>query len=141
MRLQQESKQQKKSGKEREAEEKNREKANFNSAIEVKTKRKQKNFYAKAKEIKTNALDPVIPSSVVSLLQEFKDVFPDDVPHGLPPIQGIKHHIDFVPGASIPNLPAYRSHLEETKEPQRQVKQYANQANKGWQHVVFDPGD
>ena len=141
MRLQTESEQQKKSGKEREAEEKKREKAISDSVIEGKTERKQKNFYAKAKEIKralfsnqpiivllykeallnTNALDPVIPSSVVSLLQEFDDVFPEDMPPGLPPIRGIEHQIDFVPGASIPNRPAYRSNPDETKELQRQV--------------------
>uniref|UniRef100_A0A2N9EPN8 CCHC-type domain-containing protein n=1 Tax=Fagus sylvatica TaxID=28930 RepID=A0A2N9EPN8_FAGSY len=43
------------------------------------------------------------------------------VPSGLPPIigQGIEHQIDFVPGATIPNRPAYRSNPEETKELQR----------------------
>jgi len=55
------------------------------------------------------------------LLQEFEDVFSDDIPSGLPPIRGIAHQIDFVPGASIPNRPAYRSNSEETKELQRQV--------------------
>ncbi|KAL3570877.1 hypothetical protein D5086_028126 [Populus alba] len=35
--------------------------------------------------------------------------------------EGIEHQIDFVPGASIPNQPAYRSNPEETKELQRQV--------------------
>jgi hypothetical protein len=54
-------------------------------------------------------------------LQEFEDVFPDDIPSGLPPIRGIEHQIDFVPGASIPNRLAYRSNPEETKELQRQV--------------------
>jgi hypothetical protein len=48
-------------------------------------------------------------------------VFPDDTPSGLPPLRGIEHQIDFVPGASIPNRPAYRSNPEETKELQRQV--------------------
>ena len=37
------------------------------------------------------------------LLQEYEDVFPNDVPSGLPPIRGIEHQIDFVPGATIPN--------------------------------------
>jgi len=32
-----------------------------------------------------------------------EDVFPNDVPSGLPPIRGIEHQIDFVPSASIPN--------------------------------------
>ncbi|KAH9780584.1 Endonuclease [Citrus sinensis] len=55
--------------------------------------------------------------------QEYEDVFPKETPHGLPPIRGIEHRIDFVPGAAIPNRPAYRSNPEETKELQRQVKE------------------
>ncbi|RVW25526.1 hypothetical protein CK203_111638 [Vitis vinifera] len=47
--------------------------------------------------------------------KEYEDVFPNDVPSGLPPIRGIEHQIDFVPGATIPNRPAYRSNPEETK--------------------------
>uniref|UniRef100_A0A2N9EVT3 CCHC-type domain-containing protein n=1 Tax=Fagus sylvatica TaxID=28930 RepID=A0A2N9EVT3_FAGSY len=62
-------------------------------------------------------------SVVVSLLQEYEDVFPNDVPSGLPPIRGIEHQIDFVPGATIPKRPAYRSNPEETKELQRQVEE------------------
>jgi hypothetical protein len=69
----------------------------------------------------TNDLDHIVPSVAISLLQEFDDVFPNDTPSGLPPLRGIEHQIDFVPGASIPNRPAYRSNLEETKELQRQV--------------------
>ena len=69
----------------------------------------------------TNDLAGSLPSNIISLLQEFEDVFPDEVPFGLPPIRGIEHQIDFVPGATIPNRPAYRSNPEETKELQRQV--------------------
>ena len=50
-----------------------------------------------------NDLDHIVPSVAISLLQEFDDVFPNDTPSGLPPLRGIKHQIDFVPGASIPN--------------------------------------
>jgi hypothetical protein len=63
-----------------------------------------------------------LPSLAVSLLQEFEDVFPEEMPNELPPIRGIEHQIDFVPGAAIPNRPAYRSNPEETKELQRQVE-------------------
>jgi hypothetical protein len=90
---------------------KKKEKPIIDSAIKVKIERKQKNFYAKAKEIKrvmfsnqpmivllykeellnTNELDLVMPSFVVSLLQEFEDVFPNEMLHGLPPIWGIEH--------------------------------------------------
>ena len=55
--------------------------------------------------------------------KEYENVFPNDVPSGLPPIKGIKHQIDFVLGATIPNRPAYRSNPEETKELQRQVEE------------------
>ena len=36
-------------------------------------------------------------------------------------MRGIEHQIDFIPGASIPNRPAYRANPEKTKEIQRQV--------------------
>ena len=52
-----------------------------------------------------------------------KDVFPNDVPNGLPPIKVIEHQIDFVPSATILNRPAYRSNPEETKKLQRQVEE------------------
>jgi len=68
-------------------------------------------------------LDSCVPSVVKVLLQEFEDVFPDDIPSCLLPIRGIEHQIDFVPGASIPNRPAYRSNPEEIKELQRQVRE------------------
>ncbi|KAH9648161.1 WD REPEATS REGION domain-containing protein [Citrus sinensis] len=55
--------------------------------------------------------------------KDFDDVFPNEVPNGLPPIRGIEHQIGFVPGATILNRPAYRSNPEETNELQRQVEE------------------
>ncbi|KAH0661533.1 hypothetical protein KY284_026464 [Solanum tuberosum] len=55
--------------------------------------------------------------------ENFDDVFPNDTPKGLPPLRGIEHQIDFVPGSQLPNRPAYRSNPEETKELQRQVEE------------------
>ena len=103
--------------------------------------KKQPNFYAKGAQIRsafftnkpmillvykeayfnTNDLDSAISSVAVSLMQEFDDVFLEDIPSGLPPLRGIEHQIDLVPGAPIPDRPAYRSNPEETKELQRQV--------------------
>ena len=57
------------------------------------------------------------------LIQDFCDVFPDDLPPGLPPVRGIEHHIDLLPGAALPNKPAYRCNPTETKELQRQVQE------------------
>ncbi|XP_043812189.1 uncharacterized protein LOC122723569, partial [Manihot esculenta] len=62
-----------------------------------------------------------LPSSFKSMMHEFTDVFPDELPSGLPPLRGIEHQIDFIPGSSIPNRPAYRSNPMETKEMQRQI--------------------
>src|SRR5690606_10473847 len=102
---------------------------------------KQHNFYAKMGEIKrtlyseqslllfvfreTHLTDdaPVYPSEITSLLQEYDDVFPEDNPQGLPPLRGIEHQIDFVPGSTLPNRPAYRTNPVETKELQRQVEE------------------
>ncbi|KAK1681375.1 hypothetical protein QYE76_042223 [Lolium multiflorum] len=63
-----------------------------------------------------------IPSSLLSLLKEFQDVFPDELPHGLPPLRGIEHRIDLIPGAPLPNRTAYRTNPEDTKEIQRQIQ-------------------
>ena len=64
-----------------------------------------------------------LPSLAVSLLQEFEDVFQEEVPSGLPPIRGIEHQIDFIPRAVILNRATYRSNPEETKELQRQFEE------------------
>jgi len=77
-----------------------------------------------------------LPTAVLDLLQDFEDVFPDEVPAGLPPIRGIEHQIDLVPSASLPNRPAYRSNPEETKEIQRQVKELLD---KGYVHESLSP--
>ena len=54
------------------------------------------------------------------MLQEFVDVFPEKIPYGLPPLRGIEHQIDFIPRASLPNRPVYRS-SPEAKEIQRKA--------------------
>ena len=77
-----------------------------------------------------------LPSSISSILQEFKDVFPSDLPSGLPPLRGIEHQVDLIPGATIPNRPAYRSNPEETKEIQRQVEALLE---KGWVRDSISP--
>ena len=143
-----ESEQKKKSEKESEQKKKlekeseqKKESAKMQVNENLKENERKTNFYARASEVKkalflnkptivllykealfnTNQHDTSLPSSIVSLLQEFEDVFPEEIPNGLPPIRGIEHQIDFVPGATIPNRPAYRSNPEETKELQKQV--------------------
>ena len=73
--------------------------------------------------LNTNEFNPTLPSSITSILQEYEDVFPEEASHGLPPIRGIEYQIDFVPGATISNRPAYMNNLEETIELQRRVNE------------------
>ncbi|XP_060673912.1 uncharacterized protein LOC132804045 [Ziziphus jujuba] len=63
-----------------------------------------------------------LPSVMVSLLQEYEDVFPE-VPSGLPPLRGIEHQIDFISGVTIPNRPAYKTNPEEAKDLEKQVEE------------------
>jgi hypothetical protein len=64
-----------------------------------------------------------LPQAITNLLQKFNDVFPAEIPTGLPPLRGIEHQINLIPGATLPNRVAYRTNLEETKEIQRQVQE------------------
>jgi hypothetical protein len=57
-----------------------------------------------------------LPRAITNILQEFKDVFPAEIPPGLPPLRGIEHQIDLIPDASLPNRATYRTNPEETKE-------------------------
>ena len=64
-----------------------------------------------------------LPPEVADILQEYSNVFPTKMPPGLPPLRGIEHQIDLIPGASLPNRAPYRTNPEETKEIQRQVQE------------------
>jgi hypothetical protein len=73
--------------------------------------------------LSTNNLPSTLPSIVFDALQEYEDVFPDEVPPGLPSKRGIEHQIDLVSSASLPNRAAYHTNPEETKEIQQQVEE------------------
>ncbi|KAK1561298.1 hypothetical protein QYE76_037242 [Lolium multiflorum] len=71
--------------------------------------------------------------------KEFQDVFPDELPHGLPPLRGIEHRIDLIPGAPLPNRAAYRTNPEDTKEIQRQIQDLL--AKGGYHQIRMAIGD
>ncbi|XP_044947533.1 uncharacterized protein LOC123396757 [Hordeum vulgare subsp. vulgare] len=87
----------------------------------------------------------VVPMTVCHLLlgrpwlydrHEFGDVFPEEVPAGLPPLRGIEHQIDLIPGATLPNRAPYRTNPEEMKEIQKQVQALLD---KGYIRVSLSP--
>jgi hypothetical protein len=71
-----------------------------------------------------------ISPAVANLLQEYADVFPKDMPPSLPPLCGIEHKIDLIPGAP------YLTNPDEPKEIQCQVQLLLD---KGYIHESLSP--
>ena len=61
------------------------------------------------------------PKEVREVLKEFLDVFPSKLLDALPPMRDIQRVIDFIPGATLPNLSHYRMNPSEHAKLQRQV--------------------
>ena len=70
--------------------------------------------------MKTNITD--LPEEIPEKLSEFSDIVVDDLPNELQPKRDISHHIDFIPGASLPNKATYRLTPQENEEVRRQVQ-------------------
>jgi hypothetical protein len=56
-----------------------------------------------------------LPEEVQKLLEEFSDIVVDELPCSFPPIRSISHHIDLIPGASLPNKATYRLTPQENE--------------------------
>ncbi|XP_010445703.1 PREDICTED: uncharacterized protein LOC104774097 [Camelina sativa] len=63
------------------------------------------------------------PSDFRDILSNFKDVFPDDLPLGLPPLRDIQHCIDLAPNFVLPNRPHYHMSPQKHDELRRQVEE------------------
>jgi hypothetical protein len=64
-----------------------------------------------------------LPEEVQELLDNFVDIVVDELPNSLPPIRSISHHIDLIPGASLPNKATYRLTPRENEEVKNQVQE------------------
>ena len=73
------------------------------------------------KEIPIEDNPDLIPPSLVPLMTDFKDAFPEELPPLLPPKREIQHTIDLIPGSNLPNLPHYRMSPTEHEELRKQI--------------------
>ena len=61
------------------------------------------------------------PVEVQAILNEFSDVFPKDLPGGLPPSRELDHRIELVPGAEPPHRAPYRMSPQGLDELKKQL--------------------
>jgi hypothetical protein len=76
----------------------------------------------KLKIVLTSTRVDDLPEEVQELLGEFADIIMDELPHSLPPVKNMSHHIDIIPGASLPNKAVYKLTPQENEEVKRQVQ-------------------
>jgi hypothetical protein len=62
----------------------------------------------KPKIVLTNTRVDDLPEEIQELLEELADIVVDKLPHSLPSIRSVSHHIDLIPRASFPNKTTYR---------------------------------
>jgi len=76
----------------------------------------------KPKEIllHTEILDLLI--EIQEMLHEFSDIVVHEFPSEFPPKRSINHHIELIPGASLPNKVAYRMTPKENEEIRKHVQ-------------------
>jgi hypothetical protein len=76
----------------------------------------------KRKIVLTSTRVDDLPEEVQELLEEFVDIIVDKLPRSLRMIRSVSHHIDLIPGASLPNKAAYRLTPQENEEVKMQVQ-------------------
>ena len=74
----------------------------------------------KPRVILTNTYVEYLPVEIQELLENFVDIVVDELPHSLPPVRSISHHIDLIPVASLPNKEYCRLTPRENEEVKKQ---------------------
>lgn len=69
-----------------------------------------------------NTMKDPLPIEVQALLEKYKDIVSDGTPATLPPRRVIRHQIDFVPSAFLPNKETYNLTPNQSLEVARQVQ-------------------
>ena len=64
-----------------------------------------------------------LPEEIQDMLQDFSDIIVDDLPDEFPPKRSISHHIDFIPGAILPNKATYRMSPKDNEDIRKLVQE------------------
>jgi hypothetical protein len=70
--------------------------------------------------LKSTSIDD-LPKEIQELLENFVGIVVDDLTCSFPPIRSISHHINLIPGVSLPNKAGYRLTLQENEELKKKV--------------------
>jgi hypothetical protein len=63
-----------------------------------------------------------LSEEIWEMLEEFADIVVDDLPCSLPPIRSISHHIDIIPGASLPSKEACKLMPQDNEKVKKQAQ-------------------
>ena len=77
----------------------------------------------KVVEINEEKTKTEYPVEVQEILREFADVFPKDLPEGLPPIREVDHKIELIPGSEPPHRAPYRMSPQGLDEMKKQLQE------------------
>lgn len=80
----------------------------------------------KASDSKGNPFED-LPPPILQLIEQYKTIFPDQLPPGLPPPDRPKHSIELIPKHTIPPRKIYRQGHKELAEVKRQISEYLRQ--------------
>nr|XP_048324599.1 uncharacterized protein LOC125420961 [Ziziphus jujuba var. spinosa] len=84
-------------------------------------KKKEQSYLAVVQELDGHE-DFLISPEVQTVLQEFKDMMPKELPKKLPPRREVDHKIELEPGSKPPAMSPYRMAPPELEELRRQLK-------------------
>ncbi len=83
--------------------------------------------YAVLVEPQKNGEHEVVDPMGIKLLKEFSDVFPEQLPAGLPPEREVDHHIELEAGSQPVARPTYRMSAAELDELKKQLDELLEQ--------------
>nr|XP_016437489.1 PREDICTED: uncharacterized protein LOC107763517 [Nicotiana tabacum] len=87
-------------------------------------KRGEATFLAAITKIDEVKVDETLPPYMQRVLDENRDVMPEELPKCLPPRREVDHQIELIPGAKPPAMGPYRMAHPELEELRKQLKEF-----------------